>query len=265
MATTRSRTSASPTLRDSNRANGAVMIPPTVPILLAPDALMDRLFAILGDTTVIVAPVSKAKVPLRTPLNVTGTRTEVPFITTGTVTVFAGKPPSRGDGTIFDSGNEGSAGRDLKNLSSCFDSSLSPGLTHPTLPFLALTKYQRAPWPTKVSANGEILSPGLRITITSEDSSGTVNSCVSPRAVREGGSVAANGCLQTAERTKAIKIRASGFVEGASDEFSLARNVRHQLERARTFRFFYTVSVSISRALQQLSPYSRWFDAGLPR
>jgi len=134
--------------------------------------------------------------------------TEAPFITTGTVFVFGPEPPEGDDGATLDRGNEGSAGRDLKNSSSFLDSSVSPCLIHPTIP-LALTKYHLAPSPTKVSAKGEISSPGFRVAITAEESSGAVNSFVSPPVGRERWTVAACECLQTAKSTKAVKIRAA--------------------------------------------------------
>jgi hypothetical protein len=96
----------------------------------------------------------------------TGTTTEAPFITTGTVTVFGPESPEGDDGTTLDRGNESSAGRDLKNFSSFLDSSVSLCLIHPTIPFLALTKYHLVPSPTKVSAKGEISSPGFRVKTT---------------------------------------------------------------------------------------------------
>jgi hypothetical protein len=152
-------------------------------------------------------------------LNVTGTMTEEPFITTGTVMVFGPEPPVGVDGTTLDRGNEGSIERDLKNFSSFLDSSVSLCLIHPITSFLALTKYHLAPSPTKVSAKGKISSPGFRVATTAEDASGAANSCVSAPVGRERWTVAACECIQTAKNRKAVKISAAlSFVKVASAE-----------------------------------------------
>jgi hypothetical protein len=198
--------------------------------------------------------------------------TEAPFITTGTVIVF-GPEPSEGDGgATLDRGNEGSAGRDLKNFSSFLDSSVSPCHIHPTIP-LALTKYHLAPSPTKVSAKGEISSPGFRVAITAEESSGAVNSFVSPPVGRGRWTVAACECLQTAKSTKAAEIRAAlSFVKSPPQnafnrpsKLNAIRAAQYQLEKERTFRFSCKVCASICRALPRPSPCCRWFDAAPPR
>jgi hypothetical protein len=145
--------------------------------------------------------------------------TEAPFITTGTVIVFGPELPDGDDGTTLDRGNEGSAGRDLKNFSRFLDSSVSLCLIHPTIPFLALTKYHLAPSPTKVSAKGEISSPFFRVATMAEDSSGAVNSCISAPVGTERWTVAACECIQTAKSRRAVKIRAAlSFVKVASAE-----------------------------------------------
>jgi hypothetical protein len=110
--------------------------------------------------------------------------TDEPFITTGTVMVFRPELPVRDDGVIV-TGNDGSAGKALKNFSSFLDWSVSLCLIHPTVPFLALTRYHLAPSATKVSAKGEISSPLFKVATTSEDSSGVVNSCISLPTGRE--------------------------------------------------------------------------------
>jgi len=146
--------------------------------------------------------------------------TEAPFITTGTVIASGPEAPEADDGTALDSGREGSRGRELKNFSSSLDSSVLLCLTHPTIPLLAFTKYHLAPSPTNVSAKGEISSPGFIVDTTGEDSSGAVNSCISPVVGRKSGTLAACDCWQTTRSSKAVKIRAAlNFVKIASAEW----------------------------------------------
>jgi hypothetical protein len=146
--------------------------------------------------------------------------TEAPVITTGTVIVFGPGTPEGDDGTTLDRGRESSCGRDLKNFPSFLDSSVLLCLIHPTVPFLALTKYHLAPSPTNVSAKGEISSPGFRVKTMGEDSSGAVNSCISPVMGRKSGTLAACDCLQIMRSSKAVKIRAAlNFVKIASAEW----------------------------------------------
>jgi hypothetical protein len=152
--------------------------------LLVPNGLKARLLAIRPDTTVIVAPVSNARLALTTPFNVTGTTTDEPLIATGTVMVFRAELPGSDDGAIVID-DDGSAGKALKNFSSFLDSSVSLCLIHPTVPFLALTKYHLTFSPTKVSANGEISSLLFKVATIVEDSSGVVNSCISLPVGRE--------------------------------------------------------------------------------
>src|SRR5215475_11541522 len=146
--------------------------------------------------------------------------TEAPFITTGTVIVSGPEAPAGDDdGTALDSGIVGSRGRELKNFSSFLDSSVLLCLTHPTIPFLAFTKYHLAPSPTNVSAKGEISSPGFKVDTMGEDSSGAVNSCISPVVGRKSGTLAACDCLQITRSSNAVKIRtALNFVKIASAE-----------------------------------------------
>jgi hypothetical protein len=125
------------------------------------------------------------------------------------VIVLDPESPEGDDGTTLDRGSEGSVGRDLKNFSSFLDSSVSFCLIHPIIPFLTLTKYHLAPSPTKVSAKGEISSPGFRVETTAEDSSGAVNSCSSLPLGRERWTAAACNCVLKAKSTKAVKIRAA--------------------------------------------------------
>src|SRR5262245_66580425 len=75
-----------------------------------------------------------------------------------------------------------------------------------------------------------------------------------------------------AKSTKAVKIRtALSCVKIFSREcfstdrakFNAARTAPHPLERGRTFRFFYTVSALICRALPRPLPCCRWSDAVL--
>jgi len=146
--------------------------------LLVPNGLKARLLAIRRDTTVIVAPVSNANLAFRTPFNVTGTTTDEPFIATGIVIVSRAELLKGDDGAIVVD-NDGSVRKALKNLSSFFDSSVSFCLIHPTVPFLALTKYHLALSPTRISAKGEISSLLFNVATTVEDSSGVVNSCIS--------------------------------------------------------------------------------------
>jgi len=89
------------------------------------------------------------------------------------------EPPSADGGTTIDAGNEGSAGNDLKNFSSSFDSSVLLFLIQPTVPFLALTRYHREFSPPKVSAKGAISSLLFTIATTGEDSSGAVKRRIS--------------------------------------------------------------------------------------
>src|SRR5512132_1384314 len=185
------------------------MTPATVPTLLTPSVFRARLLAIRRDTTVIVAPVSNARLARRAPLNVTGTMTEAPFITTGIVIVFGPELPDGVDGTTLDKGSEGSGGRDLKNFSSLLDSSVSLCLIHPITSFLALTKYHLAPSPAKVSAKGKISSPGFRVATTAEDASGDTNSCVIATVGRDGWTVVDCECVQRAKSKKAVKIGAA--------------------------------------------------------
>jgi hypothetical protein len=126
---------------------------------------------------VIVAPVSNANLALRTPFNITGTTTDEPFIATGTVMAFRVELPEGDDGAIV-LDNDGSDGKALKNFSSFLDCSVSLCLIHPTVPFLALTKYHLVLSPTRISASGEISSLLFKVATTVEDSSGAVNSCI---------------------------------------------------------------------------------------
>jgi hypothetical protein len=199
--------------------------------------------------------------------------TDRPFITTGTVIVFRPELPGSDDDGEIVIDTDGSIGKALKNFSSFFDSSASCCLIHPTVPFLALTKYHLAPSPTKVSAKGEISSPLSKVAATVEDSSGAVNSCISFLIVREFSTVAARKCLPTAKNTKVVRITARSFVvpppesafEQAKKLFIAIRSAPYEPERGRIFLFSCIVFASRYPVPPRHAPYCHWSGEAHPR
>lgn len=121
---------------------------------------------------------------------------ERPLICTGTVTAPCGAVAEEVVEISTELRLEGSGGRDLKKLSSFFDSSLLLCLVQPTLPFLVRTRNHFNPFAPCISATGVTVSP-LRIhTPGGENSSGVVNSRMSDDSAMDSRkeSICANAC-----------------------------------------------------------------------